>query len=77
MPAPGSSDTDAAGIAVAAEQWEERIQDLRLARLVALPARGSPLAHDAVDFERDPRELLLVFGARLPYGKKSHAASLW
>ena len=39
------------GLAVAVEQREERIQDLRLARLVALPARGRPLAHHAVDLE--------------------------
>src|SRR5207249_990907 len=49
------------GLAVSVEKGKQRIQDLRLPRLVPFPARWSPLAHHAVDLERQPEALIPVF----------------
>ena len=40
------------------------IQHLSLARLVALPARWSPLAHDPIELERQPDALIPVLRGR-------------
>jgi hypothetical protein len=45
------------GLPIAVEQREQSVQHLRLARLVAFPARRGSLAHDAVDLQRELAQL--------------------
>jgi len=49
-------------LAVAVEQWEERVEHLRSARLVTLPARRCLLAHHGIDLQRQLEPLFVRFG---------------
>ena len=75
-------------LAIAVEQWEERIEHLRFARVVALPTRRRLLAHRAVDLESqlDPSRFVRIHRSYLvnveriakiePYAKDSRVAVL-